>query len=233
MTSWEFPAENPVSLHLRLTDGTITVSARPAAVATVNLDGDLADGTRVEFQEGALSVIAPRHGSLTAAVDLPEGSSCTVHTASADVRCSGDLGAVDIHTASGDVSAERVTGTADIVTASGDVRVEEAAEVTAKTASGDIKLGQTTGPVTVQTASGDVRIARASGSRTEATAASGDISVAVPAGARVYLDLWTLSGTVRSELDPADEPGAADIALTCRSISGDVLVSRASLPAPR
>jgi DUF4097 and DUF4098 domain-containing protein YvlB len=233
MPSWEFPAENPVSLQLRLTDGTIEVSARQTAVATVILDGDHEDGTRVEFQQGTLWVIAPNHASLTASVALPEGSSCTVHTASADVRCSGHLGALDIHTASGDVSAKRVTGVADIVTASGDVRIAEAAEIRAKTASGDISLGQTTGPVSVHTASGDVRIAQASGSRTEATATSGDITVAVPAGAGVYLDLWTLSGTVRSELDPAEETGAADITLTCRSISGDVRLSRAGLPAPR
>jgi DUF4097 and DUF4098 domain-containing protein YvlB len=234
MASWEFPAENPVSLRLRLTDGTIVVSARPTTVATVMLDGAQADATRVEYQQGTLSVNAPHRASLDAFIDLPEGSSCTVHTASADVRCTGDLGALDIHTASGDVSADRVTGAADIVTASGDVRVAEAAGIEVKTASGDITLGRATGPATVNTASGDVRIVQASGSRTEVTATSGDISVAVAAGIGVYLDLWTLSGTVRSELDPADEEtGAADMALTCRSISGDVRVSRAAQPAQR
>jgi DUF4097 and DUF4098 domain-containing protein YvlB len=228
MPSWEFPAQNPVGLRLRVTDGTIVVSARQAAVAAVILDGAGADDTQVKFEQDTLSVLAPDHASLDALVDLPEGSSCTVHTSSADVRCDGELGALDIHTASGDVSAGRVTGAADIVTASGDVRVVAAAEVSAKTASGDIMLGQTTGRVVVHTASGDVHIAEASGNRTEVTATSGDISVAVARGAGVYLDLSTLSGTVRSELDPADETASADMALTCRSISGDVRVSRAA-----
>lgn len=232
MDSWEFPAESPVSLRLRLADGTIDVSARQTAVATVTLDGEIA-GTRIEFEHGTLSVIAPEHSSLAGFVDLPEGSSCTVHTASADLRCSGDLTALDVHTASGDVSAERVTGAADIVTASGDVHVGAAAGIRVKTASGDITLGRTEGPATVNTASGDVCIEEAAGSRTEVTATSGDISVAVVPGAGVYLDLSTLSGTVRSELDPAEEIAAADMTVNCRSISGDVQVSRTAQAAPR
>jgi DUF4097 and DUF4098 domain-containing protein YvlB len=227
MAIWEFPAQDPVSLQLRIANGTIAVAARQTELVTVALDGDNG-GTRVEFEQGTLSILAPDGASLDALIQLPEGSSAAVHAVSADVRCSGELGALDVHTASGDVSAERVTGEADIVTSSGDVRVAAATAIRAKTASGDITLGQATGLVTAHTASGDVRIAQASGRRTEITATSGDISVAVARGAGVYLDLSTMSGTVRSELDPADETAAADLTVTCRSISGDVRVSRAA-----
>jgi DUF4097 and DUF4098 domain-containing protein YvlB len=233
MASWEFPAQNPVSLRLRLTDGTVAVSARPITGATVTLDDDGAGLTRVEFENGTLSVLAPVHASLTATIELPEGSSCTMNTASADVRCHGPLGALDIHTASGDVSAERAGGTAAIVTASGDVYLAEGADITAKTASGDIALGHASGAVAVHTASGDVHIAQASGSRTEVTATSGDISVAVAPGAGVYLDLWTMSGTVSSDLDPAEETSGADMTVHCRSLSGDIRVSRAATHASR
>ena len=74
--------------------------------------------TRVEFDQGLLSVIAPersgflRGGSIEAVVQLPEASSCLVDTASADVSCTGDLSSAELRTASGDVSVERVSGPA-------------------------------------------------------------------------------------------------------------------------
>lgn len=239
MASWEFPAEDPVSLRLRVPDGSVTVTAARTAMATVTLDangpfrGGDATGTRVEFDHGELSVIAADRASLTVTVELPEGSLCTMHTVSADVRCHGELGALHIHTASGDVSAGRVTGATEIVTASGDVYLGEGTEISLKTASGDIALGRASGVVSVNTASGDVRIGETSGSRTEVTATSGDVSVAVAPGAGVYLDLWTMSGDVSSELDPAEETSAADMTVTCRSISGDVRITRAARTAQR
>ena len=67
-----------------------------------------------------------------------------------------------------------------------------------------------------------------SGRRAEIKAASGDISVGVAPGIGVYLDLSSLSGTVSSELEPGEETEGADMTLSCRTISGDVQVSRAA-----
>jgi len=241
MPSWEFPVDDPVDLQVRLPSGDITVSAVATRMATVTLDGSdrTIAATRVEFDGAVLSIIVPdqlgllSHGSLDAAVELPEGSSCRVHSASADVRCTGALGALDVHTASGEVHAERVSGPARVDTASGDVSVTAAAEVTVETASGDVGIGRASGPVTVRTASGDVQVEAAAGPRVEIKAASGDIGVGVAPGIGVYLDLSSLSGTVSSELEPGEETGGADMTLSCRTISGDVRVSRAAPPAAR
>ncbi len=241
MPSWEFPAHEPVDLQVRIPSGDITVSAVATQTATVTLDGNdrVLAATRVEFDHGALSITVPdqhrlvRHGSVDATVELPERSSCEVHTASADLRCTGELGALDVHTASGDVSAERVSGPARVDTASGDVFVGAAAEVTAETASGDVSIGQVSSGITVRTASGDVQIEAASGRRAEIKAASGDISVGVAPGIGVYLELSSLSGTVSSELEPGEETGGADMTLSCRTISGDVRVGRATPTAAR
>ncbi len=246
MTSWEFPASDPVDLQVRNPAGTVTVLAVPTQTATVTLDAghsgrkgeQFLAATRVEFDQGALSVTAPERfglggGSLDVTVELPEGSSCLVHTASADVRCTGELSALDVRTASGDVSAERVSGLARVDSASGDVQVGAAAEAVVGSASGDVSIGQASGPVTVRTASGDVQITEASGRRAEVKSASGDISIAVAPGIGVYLDLSSLSGTLSSELEPAPEGGSADMTLHCRTISGDVQVTRAAQPAAR
>lgn len=240
MTSWEFPTSDPVDLQVRIPAGDITVKAVPTQVATVRLDpsgrgGDkLLTAMRVEFDQGLLSVIAPersgllRGGSIDAVVELPEGSSCLVDCASADVSCTGELSSAELRTASGDVSVERVNGLARIGTASGDVFVGAAAEVTANTASGDLSIERADGDVAVTTASGDVRIASASGKRVDVKATSGDISVAVTPGIGVYLDVSTLSGTISSELEPSDESGGAEMTVYCRTISGDVRIQRAA-----
>ena len=235
MPSWEFPAHDPVNLQVRVPAGDISVTAAATQTATVTIDGTdrtLAI-TRVEFDDGTLSIIVPdqaglgRDGSVDAVVELPEGSSCRVSTASADIRCAGPLGALDVHTASGDVSAEQVGGPARVDTASGDVSVGAAAEANVETASGDVRIGQV-GGAEVRTASGDVQIEAASGRRTDVKAASGDISVGVVPGIGVYLELSSLSGTVSSELEPGEEAGQADMTLSCRTISGDVHVTRAA-----
>jgi len=247
MTSWEFPAHDPVDLQIRIPSGGITVEAGPAQTATVTLNPDrpgdrgekLLTATRVEFDHGALSVIAPpahgldRSGGLEAVIQVPENSSCLVNTAAADVRCTGPLSALDIRTASGDVTAEQVTGRAQITTASGDVHVGQAAELTVETASGDVSAGRVGGEITVRTASGDVEIGSASGPNADIRATSGDIGIAVTPGIGIYLDISTLSGTVRSELEPSEGGDRADMTLTCRTISGDVQITRAAQPATR
>lgn len=247
MTAWDFPASDPVDLRVRVPAGCVTVRAAATQTATVTIKTDrpggraerFLDATRVEFDEGALSVTTPerfgmgRGGSLDVTVEVPEGSTCLVHTASADVRCTGELSALDANTASGDVSADLVNGMARAATASGDVYVAQAGEADLQSASGDVTIGQVTGQARATTVSGDVRIDAASGSRTEAKSTSGDIRVAVPPGIGVYLDLSTLSGSASSDLEPADEAGGSDMTLTCRTLSGDVQVTTAVQPATR
>jgi Putative adhesin len=261
MTSWEFPTSAPVNLFVRIPAGSITVTARDTQTATVTLvpdhDGSKGDRvlgeTRVEFEDGTLSIIAPqgRRTSLTATIDLPDGSSCDVKTASADTRCSGRFASLEIDSASGDVEAELVSGSARVRTASGDVRITEAGSARVDTgsgdvwlgaseddaqvqsASGDVYVGRVGGDATVRTASGDVRIAAALGSSTEVNSASGDINVSVATGIGVYLDLSSLSGDVSSDLEPSDESGGTDMTLRCRSISGDIDVTRAAQSAAR
>jgi DUF4097 and DUF4098 domain-containing protein YvlB len=94
-----------------------------------------------------------------------------------------------------------------------------------------VSAARVDGEISVRTASGDVQIGAASGRRTDIKASSGDISVAVTPGIGIAFDVSTLSGTLSSELEPADEADTADMTLTCRTISGDVQISRAVQPA--
>jgi hypothetical protein len=241
MSAWEFPTDGPVDLQLRILSGHVTVSAGATQTATVTIVG-LGPGGRadtaatVEFDQGTLSVSVPggpwpgRHGSVDATVELPEGSSCHIDAASADVRCIGQLGAADVRTMSGDIEAEQVSGLAQLQTGSGDVDLGAAREAKVQTTSGDVSIGRVS-DATVRTASGDVGIETATGRQVEVKCSSGDIGVGVTPGIGVYLDLSSVSGTVSSELEPAEEADEAGMTLCCRSISGEVRVGPAVRPA--
>jgi Putative adhesin len=262
MTSWEFPVTGPVEARIQLAAGTVTVTAGPAGRATVSLAPEhpgargadtLIDQTQVSFEDGQLSVIVPERirllggTALHAEVALPEGSGVSAKTASADLRCTGELGALSVYAASGDVRAERVGGPADIATASGDVqlksvardaqirtasggvRVERAAgDVTMKTASGDLMIGLAGGSAAIKTASGDIRVDGIAAGRGDFTTVSGDITVAVPPGVGVYLDLSSVTGQVSSDFEPGPAGGEAALTMKCSSVSGDVRVRRAT-----
>jgi outer membrane autotransporter protein len=214
---------------------------------------------QVTFDQGRLEIIQPKsagflrgHTGLDLTVKAPAGSRCTARTASADVACVGELAELEAKTASGDVTAASVSGRLQVNTASGDIWVENAgATVDANTASGDIRVRQAGGDISVDSASGDVSVGLAGGS-VDANTASGDVElgsvavgrasvktvsgdsvIGVAAGAGVYLDLSSVTGRIVNQLDETD--GGEDVALdvTCRSVSGDIRVTRASSSAAR
>jgi DUF4097 and DUF4098 domain-containing protein YvlB len=242
MTSWDFPATDPIALHVDIPAGNITVTALATETATVTLvpcaagrrGEEFLAATRVEFDGGVLSVIAPdqrgfhRGASLDVTVEVPSGSAAELVTASADVLCSGELRSLEVRTASGDVAAERVSGPVRVHSASGDVRLGDVGELRAETASGDVQVRATAGDVSVRTASGDVQVGTVTAGRTDITSASGDVSIDVAAGIGVYLDLSTLSGTATSDLAATTGDHDATVTLRCRTVSGDVRVGRAA-----
>jgi DUF4097 and DUF4098 domain-containing protein YvlB len=211
--------------------------------------------TEVSFEGETLRVHVPKrssirgHASLDLSVEVPEGSSVKFELASADVRLDGPFGPVRGTTASGDVNVDRVSGDVDLTVASGDVKVEAATEdirvssasgdvrvgqaggdIITKTASGDVWVNQAGRSVTAKTASGDVRVDSIAAGLADATTVSGDVMIAVVPGTGVYMDISTLTGDVSSDLeaDDAGAEGEAALTVTCRTVSGDIRLRRAS-----
>jgi DUF4097 and DUF4098 domain-containing protein YvlB len=219
-------------------------------------DGHTA-GIRVEYADGRLEIIEPdkagiRHRSSGSdlAVRVPVGSRCTVRTSASSVSCQGELGSLDVRTASGDVTATVVRGPVQVTTFSGAIDLDEAlADVAAHTTSGDIRLHRAGGEVDATTTSGDIHIGTAAASVTARAASgsvrvdsiatgnadlscvSGDVTVAVVPGADVYLDLASVIGRVSSDLEPSGQDSQADLRIKCRTVNGDVRVTRAVLAA--
>jgi Putative adhesin len=207
--------------------------------------GDAAPSVRVLIPERWL-LRTPRF-SIT--VTTPAGATVRVAAASADTGLRGPLGALTVTTASGDVDVEATTGTqvrsasgdvrigtatgrAVVGTASGDVRVESAEHgLEVRTASGDVSVGRAAEEISIGTASGDVEIDVVERGTVRLKSVSGDATVGVAAGQRVWLELSSVSGRMRSELggdDSGAASGPATVSITARTVSGDVRVLRAA-----
>ncbi len=151
---------------------------------------------------------------------------------------------VTASTGSGSSRVERA-GTVEVTAGSGDVWVGDAEDVRVRVGSGDITIDRAhraranTGSGTARigeaaiarlgSGSGNLQVRRAVGGEIEATAASGNVTVGVPDGVAALLDCQSVSGRVRSELQPTGEPGEGEesVVLRLRTVSGSISVHRA------
>lgn len=229
-----------------------TVDVRP-----VRADDDaarrLADRTLVDLHGDELVVDVPDDDGddrpLSVTVTVPRDSAVQARTASAGVRCRGRLSRLDCDTASGGVAVEQLTGDAGLHTASGRIelgeiggqlRVRSASGCVAvetvlgdaeiSTASGAVQLGRADASVHARTASGGLTVACAAHGDLRLDSASGDVRVGVRPGTTAWLDLATVSGRTRRELDDVAGQAAGtrcDVNLRVRTASGDIHVFRA------
>lgn len=221
---------------------------------------EVAEKTRVEFSGDTLLISAPEVGGwmlrrspkLRVSARVPTGSNARIRVASADLHSHGEWSQVKVNSASGDAQLEQVTGDLSVNTASGAVRASRVGgRFTVNTASGDVSAHQVDGSVDIKSASGDLRIENAGGDVNVKTASgdatigaaqrgtvransvSGDVTVGVVSGTGVWLELNTLSGRTRSDLDMAGSapPTGHDLTLHVNTVSGDIAVHRVTLPA--
>jgi DUF4097 and DUF4098 domain-containing protein YvlB len=185
-------------------------------------------------------------------ITCPDGADLDVRTKSADLDARGEYGTADVKTASGDVSVQASTGEARVKTASGDVHFERVdgrldvhsasgdlhagtvrGDAQVQLVSGDVSIGEAGGSVSANTVSGDQRIRAALEGRVELRAISGDISVGIPRGTRLFVDANTVSGSTSSEVELGDVPGGEApaegplVEVFAKTVSGDVKIERA------
>jgi hypothetical protein len=200
-----------------------------------------------ESQE--LSVEAPSGRSLFGLRRGPELRFADSTTVSADVAGRGRFGTAKVNTTSGDVSLGSVAGDATVKTVSGDLDVERVdGAASLSSVSGDLELGPVAGEISASTVSGDLHVTSAGSSvnakgvsgdvtvqsvrRGEARlqSVSGDITLGVAAGARVWMDVSSMSGHTQSDLEPDDTGagGDVDLRIKANSASGDIRLQRAA-----
>lgn len=176
---------------------------------------------------GRLAEVTAECGSGQIAV---ENATMAVATAGSGDVALGDVGAGKLRTGSGAVRVDRVRGDLDVRAGSGDITVGSVGgEVTVAAASGDVEVREALASTRITTASGDATVHRAVEGELEIRTASGDIALAVAEGTAVFLDCSSVSGRVRSALEPTDAPApdARQLVVHARTVSGDLDVRRA------
>jgi DUF4097 and DUF4098 domain-containing protein YvlB len=254
---YEFATPEPPKIRVGLASGRVQIETADATDTVVEVEairGDL-EGLRVE-QHGREIVVEhrkrfslSRNDEFEVRIRAPHGADADLNVASADARATGRLGAVEVNAASGDVEIEQIERDVRVHSASGDVRLASVGgKADVSTASGDVELGQVEGGVSVRSASGDVRVEQAgsgarintaSGDQTigsvaqgkvDLKSASGDVSVGVKRGSRLFVDARSMSGKTTSEVEllgaeTTDEGPLVE--LKAATMSGDIRVVRA------
>lgn len=220
-------------VRITVGSGRVDVIAEPRADVAV----DRASVTVTDPEGDGPSETEVRGGSDSFTVRVPEGTDVVVGSDSGDVELDGSFGAVSITTNSADVKVDRVSsldarsrsGRVDVAHSRGPVRMRShSAEVRVGRADGEARVASVSGTVTIDAAGGAVA-AKTVSSTIRVTVdgpgpvgvetVSGDIAVALPAGARPNVRHRSISGKLRLDVERGD-----DLDVTARTISGDVKV---------
>jgi DUF4097 and DUF4098 domain-containing protein YvlB len=204
--------------------------------ASVDITVTVPAGSTVKAQSGSGDIrldgryadVSAKSGSGDVAVDT--GAELQLSTGSGNVYVSECAG-IDVRTGSGEIRVGTAAGRADLQSGSGGIEVEQPLrDGRLSAASGDVRVGTVEGRVEVKTASGDVTVHRAVEGELRARTASGGVAVGIVAGTAANLDVSSVSGTIRSELDSTDAPAGSDrtVLLTVSTVSGSIRLHRTS-----
>ncbi len=141
-------------------------------------------------------------------------------------------GTASVKSVSGDVFIDSVVGEASVNSVSGDMVVGSIASTgSLHTVSGDIEVRQSLSSLHLKTISGDARVASATEGEVTMQSVSGDLTLGLRSGSKLWVDARSTSGKTTSELQLGDEPPADKdgplVELRAKSISGDINVVRA------
>ena len=164
-------------------------------------------------------------------VHVAECAEAHAHTGAGGIDIVSVSGSVEAKTGAGTVKIGKVGANAEITTAAGNARIDEiGGAARMKTAHGNIEVGSAGDSLDAFTSSGNVRVTRADHGHIRARTVSGGVSVGVASGVAALLDLHTVSGRVRSDLEASGAPadGEQRIELVLSTVSGNVNVARAA-----
>lgn len=206
---------------------------------------DVQHGIRFGGRRGPrVTIVFGKGPSLRIRVRVPTGSSLDIATEAADVHARGTFDGADVRTAAGDVRLETVRGDATVKSVSGDISltsvsgeadvnsisgdavigsVQGAAKV--HSVSGDIDVREAAASLNVKTISGDARIGSAVQGSVEMQSVSGDLTLGLRSGSRLWVDARSTSGKTRSDLPLSDAPSSEErplVELRAKSVSGDI-----------
>jgi hypothetical protein len=235
--------------------GSITIEPGQGDVVEATLDASderYLDAVQVRHDRDQLRLSFPpqifRNTTSHLRLGVPDGLTYAIRTGSADISVSAAIGrskivsgSGDIHvgealdlecsTGSGDITVARAGGrAASVSSGSGDIDVAEVhCPLSAKSGSGDVVVKSVhQADVQAKSGSGDIAVSSTTGS-VDLRSASGSLTVGVADNLPAWLDLSSVSGDIRIDLESTGqpEPGEPYVSLRARTASGDISIYRA------
>jgi DUF4097 and DUF4098 domain-containing protein YvlB len=211
---------------------------------------DIQHGFRVGGRRGPrLSIVFSNGPSVRATIRVPAGSSVEVASEAADITGTGRFDRAEVKTAAGDVRLDDVEGDAQVKCVSGDVTLgtiggeanvnsvsgdatvgKVGGNANFHSVSGDIELREAESSVQAKTISGDVRIGSVVKGNMALQSVSGDLTLGLRSGSKLFVNARSTSGKTTSELEVSDVPpanGGPLVELQAKSVSGDIRIHRA------
>ncbi|VVJ20260.1 Uncharacterised protein [Amycolatopsis camponoti] len=163
-------------------------------------------------------------------IHLDEAAVIEASTATGDVTVDRATGHAEVHTGSGELRIREIDGTAVLKNSNGETRVGEVTgDLRVSVANGDILVDVAHAGVHAKTASGDIRIGEVIRDRVVLETAVGEIEVGIREGSAAWLELNSLTGSVRNTLSATDGPGASTetVEVKAHTYTGDIVIRRA------
>lgn len=163
-------------------------------------------------------------------IHLDEAARLEASTATGDVSVDRATGHAEIGTGSGELRIREIDGTAVLKNSNGETRVGEVTgDLRVNVANGDILVDLAHAGVHAKTASGDIRLGEVIRDRVVLETAVGEIEVGIREGSAAWLELNSLTGSVRNTLSAADGPGGSTetVEVKAHTYTGDIVVRRA------
>ncbi len=173
---------------------------------------------------------------------------CALKTATGNIQLDRS-GPLRLSTAAGDIVVDYATGDVEVSTSSGAVRIREIdGAAVIKSSNGNSWIGRVTGDVRVKAANGAISVDRAAAAATAKTAnggvrigevgrgpvaletALGEVEVGIPTGTAAWLDVHSMVGSVRNDLDTSGPPDPSDrtVEVFARTGFGDIVIRRSA-----
>jgi hypothetical protein len=239
MTTQTFPLTGPINLQVRVSHGSLIVTAQDdltEAVVTLtprSKDSDILDRMVVELRGPTLYVTAPRQGGIfdlpifggrreKDAVDLtvtvPSGTAIKASSYTADVTVHGRCGGADIASGASDINLEHVDGDLRIRYGSGSCVAERVdGSVTSRSGAGKVRFGAISGSLNAGCGSGELEAGSVRGS-VHARSGSGGATLGAVYG---DVDLGSGSGSMSIGL-PSGYPARLDVTTGSGRVTSDL-----------
>jgi DUF4097 and DUF4098 domain-containing protein YvlB len=246
--SFTFTVIEPARLEIRIPGGDIRVAEGAPGEITVKLDGSDRSLGRVaveQLSDDTVRISSDKRFGLAGGVDvvvaMPADGRVEIAAGSSDVAVDVAVAELQLGAGSGDIKVASVREFAQLKTASGDVAIDDVAgDLQVAVASGDVRVGTVGGDARVESASGDIVIDRVAGRLEGRTAAgdlkvrcydgddlrcsalSGDITVGIPPGRTLDVELRTMTGDVINDLGAPSSERTGRASLQIKTMAGDI-----------